>query len=108
MPTISSRISTPRWKRCEDYFSSPTRDVVARLDRATQYSREVGSSETPLEYWMPRLKRGMTAELTRLRILAVELARGLQIETLIEIRRRREDRMLVAPAASCAVKKAHE
>jgi hypothetical protein len=39
-----------------------TSDVIARLDRAIQYAAAYPLKHWRLWNWMPRLKRGMTAE----------------------------------------------
>jgi hypothetical protein len=45
------------------FVTPPLLSVIARLDRAIQYSVSLalGTSKNDTDYWMPRLKRGMTA-----------------------------------------------
>src|SRR5262245_32111092 len=75
-------------------------DVVARLDRATQYSRDVSDkTETPLECWMPRSSRGMTARTqTHLHVPAAHTRPGdASACPSSGLRGRRECRVQAAP-----------
>ncbi len=80
--------------------NSPSFGVVARLDRAIQYCRGVcAQAEAPLEYWMPRMKRGMTAEDKATPSRGAHGTRVMHRNALAGMRGRRECRMLAAPAS---------
>jgi len=70
--------------------------VVARLDRATQNSRDISAqAQPPLEYWIARSSRAMTsekmttAEKTTICVLAARNARVLPTRTPSSIQRAR-------------------
>ena len=74
--------------------------VIARLDRATQYARDARvHPKRPLEYWMPRLKRGMTEENVRRPSRRTLCAESL-LEPPSKIRERRECRVPMHPCPS--------